>query len=265
MSGVAFNYIDGEGGTLVLATTNRKLMGFGGVGMVAPEHYWQNLPDRDGSEHLGYRLPRRTMNFVVKGRATNRTNAWTQRQAIADAFSLDKGQGRIEATLPDGTVRKINARYAGGIDFSTEDSPIPTIQDYPIQLVCDSPYWEANTASTAQANFNGTATVNLNLSNGGDVDTYPTITVTSAVDHPSFILSGVGTLDVNVNLQSGTLTIDCADPSIEVGNASRMGSASKTSTFFQLARGGNTLKLSANSGSGLCTVEWTEQFVALKP
>jgi hypothetical protein len=47
-------------------------MGFGGVGVVALDHFWQALPDRDGSEHLDYRVPNRTMKFVVKTSGTSR-------------------------------------------------------------------------------------------------------------------------------------------------------------------------------------------------
>ena len=262
---VSFQYIDGEGGTYSLATaTHRKLMGFGGVGMVAPEHFWQDLPDRDGSEHLGHRMPRRTMNFVVKQAASTRGSAWTQKRDIAEAFSLDKGRGRIKATLPDGTVREIYARYTGGLDFSTEDSETPWIQDFPIQVVCEESHWRSSTVSSASANFNGAASVGITCNVEGDVPTYPTIRVGAAVEHPVLTLGG-GTIDIDANIAAGTLEIDCSEPTVTMGATNYMGSATAASEFWELARGGNSVSITATSGSGLCKISWTDKWEALRP
>jgi hypothetical protein len=270
MAGVSFEYIDGEGGTFALATASphkRKLMGFGGVGMVAPEHFWQALPDQDGAEHLGYRVPRRTMNFVCKSAGTSRADIWEEKRDWAEAFSLDKGQGRIRATLPDGSIFQIYCRYAGGLDFSTEDSEIPTVQGFPVQLVSDSPYWESESLSTATTNFNGTATVALTCTVAGDVPTYPTFRVSPTVEHPVIALSGVGTIDVDVTVGSGggTLVINCETPSVVHFVTDTMGSATTASNFFELSRGSNTVNLTATSGSGAIKAEWTEKHIALKP
>jgi len=220
MAGVSFEYIDGEGGTFALATASprkRKLMGFGGVGLVAPEHFWQPLPDRDGEEHLGHRVPRRTMNFMCKSAGTSRAAIWQEKRDWAEAFSLDKGQGRIKATLPNGSIFQTYCRYAGGLDFSTEDSEIPTVQGFPVQLVADS--------------------------------------------------VGVGTINVNVNVTAGggTLVVNCETPSVRHGSTGAMGSATTSSYFYELARGSNTVHLTATSGSGECKAEWTEKYAALKP
>lgn len=259
-----FQYIDSTGGTYTLGTTaRRKLMGFGGVGMVAPEHFWQARPYRAGDEHLGYRVPRRTMNFVVKQAASTRGSAWEQKRDIADAFSPEKGRGRLLVTLPNDTQREIPARYAGGLDFATADSETPWIQDFPIQLVCDGPYWEDPTDGTASANFNGANPVNISCTNDGDVATYPTITISASVEHPVITLSGAE-IDINVNLTSGSLVIDCEDPTVTSGGVSKMGSAAPESNFFSLASGSNTIQLTATSGAGACAVNWTEKYEALK-
>lgn len=264
MSGVSFEYIDGSGGTFSIATACRKLIGFGGMGLVAPTHFWQNLPDQDGSEHLGYRVPRRVMNVLVKTASSTRSGAWTEKGSWGDAFRPSKGQGRLKATLPDGTEREIPARFVGGLDWSTQDSPIPTVQDFPVQLVCDGPYWEDPSDGTATANFSGTAAATLSCTNSGDVSTHPKFVIDASVSHPVLTL-GSDTIDVNVNVSSGSLVIDCSVPSVELNGASRMGSATTSSKFFELASGANSVQLTATSGSGLCTATWTEKYEALKP
>lgn len=268
MSGVAFQYIDGEGGTFSLATATtsreRKLMGFGGVGMVEPENFWQARPDEDGSVYMGGRVPSRPVDFICKSCSSTRGSAWDEKGAWADAFNIDKGEGRLLATLPDGTQRQVNARFAGGLGFSTEDAPTPFQQDFPVQLVCGSPHWEDPTPGSASANFNGGTQVNLSCANNGDVGTYPTFTITSSVAHPVLAL-GAGTIDIDVNVSSGTLVIDCDVPSVEHDGVNVMGSATTTSDFFKLARGANTVHLTADSGTGQCAATWTEKHNALKP
>lgn len=265
MSGVSFQYIDGEGGTFNLATAScRKLMGFDGVGMVSPEHFWQALPDEDGAEHLGARTPLRYFHFVVKTAGTSRTDCWEEKQAWADAFNIDKGRGRVLATLPDSTQREIPCRFAGGVDFSTEDAETHYMQDFPVQLVADCPHWEDPTDATGTASFNGTAAVSLSCTNDGDVATWPTFTITSTVEHPVLSLAGAGTIDVDLTV-GGTLTVNCDTPSVTLDGADMMGSVTATSTFFSLARGANTVQLTATSGSGAVTATWTEKYIALKP
>lgn len=264
MSGVSFQYIDGEGGTFTLATASRrKLMEFEGVGMVAPDHFWQSLPDRDGSVYLGGRVPNRPMSFMIKACASSRGSAWKQKGTFANAFNIDKGEGRLLATLPDGTQRQVRTRFAGGLGFNTSDSPTPYQQDFPIELVSGKSHWEDPVAGTASVNFNGASQVNLTCGNDGDVPTYPTFTITPSVDHPVLAL-GAGTIDINVNVTSGSLTIDCETPSVSLNGVNVMGSATTTSTFFELARGVNTVHLTADSGTGQCAASWTEKYNALK-
>lgn len=261
-----FEYIDGGGGTLTLGTGCRRLMGYGGVGMVAPEHYWLERPYQDGDEHLGYRVPRRVMNFVVKSASSTRGSAWEEKRDMADAFNLDKGEGRLRVTLPNSTQRQTTARFAGGMDFSTQDSPHHLQQDFPIQLVCDGPYWEDPAMGTVQASFSGASSVAVTCTNSGDVPVRPYIYVYSTVDHPVVELDGVGEVNVNVNVTSGSLVVDCAEATVTKGTGSRMGSATSSSIFtsFALERGSNTVNLTADSGSGLCRIKWTEQYTALK-
>lgn len=263
---VSFEYIDGDGGTYTLATASRrKLMAFGGMGMVSPEHYWQPRPYRDGDEHLGFRVPRRTVNFLVTECAATRGSAWGQKGDIATAFSPHKGEGRLRATLPNGTVRVVSARLAGGLDFSTQDSPTPLIQDFPIQLVCGSPHWEDPTYGSASVNLNGSTPVTVTCVNSGDVATYPTLTLDAPVNNPVIELVGGGQIEIDVNVTSGSLVVDCDDPAVTVGTVSKMGSAALTSDFFALSRGTNTIRLTADSGTQACTVRWVTRHEVLKP
>lgn len=121
---------------------------------------------------------------------------WRQ---IMQAFTMTsrRGPGTLRYRRPDGTSRIIRARYSSG--FEGQGGQGWWWGDAPLILMCEDPYWLDTRQLTATATFTDTALVpfftpypsfnfaqtlgeTANVTNPGDIEAWPTWTITGPAD-----------------------------------------------------------------------------------
>ena len=270
MTTTSFQYIDAGGHTFSVATASKRtLTGYSGMGMPPAEYFWQQMPDRDGSQYLGHRFGNRTVNIVVMDCATDRTDAWSNAGSYHQAFNPTLGRGTLRATLPDGTTRDLMCRIVDGLGFDTEERLPPTINQQPIQLISEEPHWRDSNQNVETFTLTAGTNTDVYCTVGGDVESWPRITIeqtSGTLAHPVVeVLETSDKVDLDVNLTNQEwLVIESDTPSVTRSNGSAlMGSATTSSVFFSLARGPNTLRFTAGTGCGTGTVRWKDRYTGL--
>jgi len=190
---------------------------------------------------------------------------WSHINDWSTAFNLDKGAGYILYVFEDGTERILYCRHNGGLEFNSSDRPNPVLQNVPVQVIAHDPMFYDPATYDSYDYFSGAADVDISVNNAGDRETYPTIIIQSPVNHPllTHVESGAQ-LDIDYNLDENSMVIDCDEPSIKVGGVSIIDYIGTTDEFFPLDRGGNTIRISATSGTGQCKVRRYHKYVSLR-
>jgi hypothetical protein len=129
-------------------------------------------------------------------------------RALARAFTdtLRKGPGRLEIARPDGTRRHIAVRYSGGFDGQGEQGTGIHSDNAILSLLCEDPYWVDAVPLTARREhalgedflqpFPSVSSSQVlgetTLDNPGDVDAWPTWTITGPATVVTFTQEDTG-------------------------------------------------------------------------
>jgi len=196
------------------------------------------------------------LRFVVEG--SSYTNVQSRLRALLNYFMPDIDDNET------GTLRIVtDAARTFEIEVAPQTPEISKVWNRGAQLtlnfVAPLPYWSETPAGSADGTFNGATPVNVAYDNTGDVQSWPTFTITGVVDTPTITYpSGhalqvgtamAGTADVmTIYTQPGDLRID-----YEAGGTAAVvnytGYGGTASYFDKLATGAGTIVLTATSGT----------------
>lgn len=109
------------------------------------QHYRDESPMVAGAFWRGVRATPKELFLPIVIRDPNRDLVLAKRRAIARALSPVRGSGEcvIASTWPDGSVRRINARYVDGLEGG-EQGPGDwgvTVIKYGLRFIADDPYF----------------------------------------------------------------------------------------------------------------------------
>jgi len=266
---IQYYWIDGDGNTLYLSpdTTNeRYLMEVNGLGLPGVERQVNKRPYDHGQTKHGWNYTARVIDLVVAFRASTPSALWTAMGDWASAFNSERGTGTLKIILQDGTERRIDCDVSAAIPLGSDNRPSGRVQIAAIPLIADDPFFYDPSQKSSSDNFDGGNNVDIACVNNGDVKTWPTIEIEGEVENPVITLYlSSETLTFTYTVANGTTaTIDCEAGTIELGDGTNlMQYIEKTDEFWKLLAGSNTVRISATSGTSLCTVKWYEKYVSL--
>ena len=239
-----------------------------GFGMVPFKNVYRSMPLREGVQYVGMVIKERIASIGFLRVYDTRQELWDGHQTILGWFNPDLGAGYIKQVFPDASWKKLNGRVAGGLTFNSKDQPTIYRQIEVVQIACEDPFWYASSADDASDNFDGVNNVDIAVNNQGQWKTYPTITVSGAVNHPVFeLLSTEEKIDWNYNNASGDFVIVCGpgNPTItKTGVSEPFQYLSKDSEFPALPRGADTVRISSAAAStASCTISWIKRYLGV--
>lgn len=268
---VQYYWINGEGSSFYLSpdTTNeRYLVEVDGLGLSAVERFTTKRPYDHGDARRGARYVARAIDLVLAFRASSGVALWSAMGDWADAFNLEHGPGTLKVVLPDddATERRIDAEVSDRISLGSRDRKGARVQLVAVALTADDPLLYNPAQQSESANFNGATPVDITCTNDGDAKTWPTIEIASGVESPVLTHVETGwTLSLDYTVPAGkTVIIDAEEGMVELDDGTSLESKlAVTDRFFQLLTGEDVVRISATSGTSLCTVKWYERYVAL--
>ena len=267
MSLEEYYFIDGGGTQFTIAfSSSRVLLGLSGAGMADVEHFTQRIPSQHRSLHLGYKFRPRYLTFRIRDIASTRDTMWSHHQDWLGAFNPDKGEGYVKVILSDATERRLDCRYNDGLKFDSDDRKGPFLQGDIVQVMAVDPFWYNPTPVTATGNFNGATPVDVAVTNGGHIGTYPVLTITGAVNTPRVTLVSTGEyVELSYDLTATHhFDADCEEGTILYDDTTNeIDELTKASTLFYIPRGSQTLRLTATSGAGAFSVTWYTRFLGI--
>lgn len=161
------------------------------------QHYRDESPMVAGAFHRGVRALPKELFLPIVIRDTDRDACLAKRRALVKALSPVRGDGVcvIASAYPDGSVRRINARYVDGFEAG-EQGPGEwgvTVYKYGLRFMADDPYFYGDEISETyslapqtrtELPIPGTDTffevvsspllaAGSTIDNQGDVDAYP--------------------------------------------------------------------------------------------
>jgi phage-related protein len=141
--------------------------------------------------------------------------------------------------------RYINVKKAI-VTNSLEQNNFPRLSNVSIQFICEDPFWYSPEISEDTESISETPH-EWNVSNGGDIEVYPIITITNSGSYASLSLknktdgNSLFTYD-DSNLESGaSVVIDCNEGTVYLSTTNTIRYLS--GSFLRLLKGINTLEL----------------------
>lgn len=269
--GLSFYWIDIDDNEEQLGdTANRVVSRYSGLGAAPLERFLQAIPFEHQQIHLGMRFRPRIVQLLIN----DKRSTVAAQQAVADTLlarlNPDKGEGKLKIILDDGTERQLDCMVIAGPDLSQENRlGTGALRSYLVRFQAANPFLYDPSQKTESDNFNGVTPVDISCNNAGNMGAFPVITIAGPVTHPLITLSETGEfIDLDYTIAEGdTVTIRC-DPelkSCKLGDDTNLaGYVSKTSAYFDLERGSNTVQISASAGNtGLCTVKWYNRWTGI--
>lgn len=251
-------------------TANRVVSRYSGLGMAPIERFLQAIPFEHQQKHLGMRFRSRIVQLLINDRRTTAAAQQAVADTLQDRLNPDKGEGKLKILLDDGTERRLDCMVIAGPELSQENRlGTGALRSYLVRFEVENPFLYEPTQKTESDNFDGATPADIPCSNAGNMGAFPVITIAGPVTHPLIALVETGEfIDLDYTIGEGsTVTIDCAPDkktSKLQDGTNLAGYVSKTSAYFDLERGTNTVQISADAGSsGLCTVKWYSQFTGL--
>lgn len=159
------------------------------------QHYRNESPAVAGAFWVGVRALPRELFLPIVIRDTDRNAFLAKRRKLAAAISPVKGACILSTAWPDGSVRRIVARYVDGLDAG-EQGPGAygiTVMKYGLRFIADEPYfysdrentvWSLSPATRTELPIPGTDGLfevvsspllagGVTISNPGDVESFP--------------------------------------------------------------------------------------------
>lgn len=266
---IQYDWIDGDGNTFNLSpdTSNeRYLMEVSGLGLPGVERFVSKRPYDHGQTKQGWRFTARAIDLVLAFRSASPSALWSDMGDWAEAFNPELGTGTLKMVLQDGTERRIDCDVSDAIPLGSDQRPAGRIQIVSIPLTADDPFLYNPSEQSASDDFDGVADVDITCVNSGNIEAWPTIEIEGEVVNPVIELVGSGeTLTFTYTISDGdTVTIDCENATVTLQDGTNLWQyLAKTDDVFKLARGSNTVRITADSGTSTVTVKWYEKYVAL--
>lgn len=259
-------YIDNPGNIRNLWDANPyRFVAEQGTGEVGLNVYEQVLPFEDGAVERGNGVGPREFQIGINVYGDTLALVEQRIGQLHRWLSRRYGPGSIRRVRSDGVKRQIDCRkIAGPVGSSTEtlDAPVSTI---PLTFRASWPYWyDPDADDYVTCSF--AACSGVSVTNGGDVATYPVITISDMVnlEDPCLTL-GAEKIEFDYTFASGTLVLDLSIgvKTCKIGSTSYLGYITADSVLFDLEPGLNYVAFSCASGSGDVRIEWTEWFELL--
>jgi len=269
--GLSFYWIDaGDNEEQLGDTANRVVSRHSGLGMAPIERFLQAIPFEHQQKHLGMRFRPRIVQLLINDKRSTVAAQQTVADTLLARLNPDVGEGKLKIILGDGTERCLDCMVVAGPELSQENRlGTGALRSYLVRFEAENPFLYDPTQKTESDNFDGVTPVDISCSNAGNMGAFPVITIAGPVTNPLIALTGTGEfIDLDYEIGEGsTVTIDCAPDkkTCKLQDGTNLaGYVSKTSAYFDLERGTNTVQISADAGgSGLCTVKWYSQFTGI--
>lgn len=198
-AGTTYNLTDGTPGYLMAAS---------GLGIAGVTRYSRRGPQQHGTTDTGYRFEPRLIRLLIGFDADYSTH-YTQRAVFIEIFKPSDDPILLRWTLPDASVRQIDAFYNGGLDFDTERL-FGFSQEEPVELKCGDPFFYDPTVvviTFTSDDWTGGFTVPMPVPfavGASDFDTTQALTYTgSAPSYPALRITGPITNPVIRNMATG--------------------------------------------------------------
>lgn len=257
------------------------LRGMAGRGLPPIEVVTRQVPQRAGAVRVAARHLERTISIplLLDGDvSTHRTllRSWGR------ALNCVAGTGTLRFDLVDGTQRQIAASFVGGLELA-EDVGWMTLAD--AQFLCHDPYFE-DVSETSDQVAGGTIAstffpffplrlssseiaAELTVSNSGDVEAWPVITVRGPATNPSILNVTAGkTLALTGSIGAGeTVTLDSRPgaKTVRRQDGVNLYSSLTTAQWSPLTVGSNRVRLEATGTTTdtLVSVRWRRRWLTV--
>lgn len=264
-----FNWVDPGGTTrdLTWQTSPRLFVARGGtgLGMAAVEFADDKIPYAGGSLLRHVNVPPRRIELPIVVREDSIGDLILTvddlREWFGTADERVRTPGYLRVTRPDGTIRKIAAYYAGGLDGDMGSGGVGWTQ-YVVSLYCPDPWPTADEDTVLTYTTADLPT--FSMINQGEIDAYPIWTITG----PCAVASGANVTTSKswthaASLAAGeSLTIDTRPASLRTTQqvyddtgANRYSDLNPASALFWLAPGQNDLAATLTGTTSATEVE----------
>lgn len=240
----AITYVDPTGARWPMTdlAANWYTLAEGVSGLGAAPYTLTSDPHPRGGARLRHVQPQpRSIVWPVLVKGRDHTEFTANWRALASAFTrtLREGPGSLEVARPDGTVRTIAVYYASGWEGRGQTATGITWDSAVLTLWCEDPYWvdyeavtvhrESGTLVTYFDPFPSVSSSQVlgatTVTNPGDVDVWPTWTITGPATSITFTRSDTSdafTLDMTDTVHGAlladeTVTISTDPPRVRSG------------------------------------------------
>ena len=291
MSNEKIYFIDGDANEYLLHDDSSKMVtSLAGVGAPDIELYSQKTPFQHGAQFLGYNWQPRKVIVGIYRYPTNRNALYEDHETLLSAIRPDRGEGTLKWVLNDGTVRQLDVYFSGGLKYDTKDQVAFKHQVDVLELTAFSPFWYNPTTNSTGYVMLTTSdsffpflfpfslsasgiSVSSSITNNGQVDAYPTLTITGPGDNPEIFNVTTGkrlsltytipagqTIVVDSNIGEKTVIYDNG-----VSETNVIGYLSSDSEFFPVQPGANTIRCSMNNttASSGVVIAFSDQYLGV--
>ena len=225
-NGTVFPLTGGRVGAVQLNT--RGVVGLGSMGS---DSYVRQTPALSGQRLTGFRERARDVFWPLTINGSD--NSWTVLQSQFWATMRPGKYGVWRVTAPDGSYRELTCRYVPAPSTFTTDPAFLGIELTSADLVADDHWWNGPQvlsefapvgdvlpffATTSDRVFNlmsSSTVASATVSNPGNVDAWPTYTITGPVSEFSATISG-GTVSSVTDVIAGAVLVIDTDPTVQI-------------------------------------------------
>lgn len=268
-----------SGPALDLNSPGFMLEGLDNAGIMPVRHIATKIPGRPGEVVTRMIMDERYLGVRVVVYGSDIVDLYASRNTLIDAFNPIHGEGTLLYQVgPEEPERVIRGRYQNGADFPASK---PNYEGISLSLRCSDPTWREIALTNEEIvcalgglsypvsipqSF-GTNFEEVTITNDGNAETYPIITVDGPFDTMRIENRTTGQhLTFEGSLGSETLTIDTEAQAV-VGSASGdlVYRLSETSTFWQLLVGDNDIRVAVENGPASVTIDidYYHRFIGL--
>lgn len=270
--GETLSWVDADGTEHPFTSSAaRVLKGMEGRFMPPVELVEEEVPFQAGAQLRLVKTKVREVSLPVAFMAADASALRTALRGWLSDLNVDRGAGRLRVTSPTGDTRDLNAIYAGGMEIvEADDTAGATWQKAVLVFRAHDPYWYDQNDITQsfaldldQAPFFPFFPLVLNSSevfssasvdNGGDVDAWPTWTITGPGADPAIRNLTTGEIiDLTHTLGAGeSVEIDTrpgAKTVVDQDGNSLYSSLSSDSALWALQPGPNTISVEISAAT----------------
>lgn len=269
----------------------------GNVGLPPVRRLTERGPQQHGDTDVGYRLdPRVITLLLLLDSVDDVTTYWSLRRSLQSILKPSSVPLALRYTLPTGQVREIAVTYAGGLSFDSAERT-GTMHRAAIQLRAADPIWynpvQSTFAFALPVGVNnwpmpwvipwgiGTTTLNatLSLTNGGDWEAYPIITIIGPItnakitnvttnetlDFTGYAITGGTTITIDTRYGYKTVKDQTGTSQIDKLVAGSSLATFKIASAPDALSGINTINVTGSSGTGATsiTIQYNERYTGL--